>query len=121
MAVSAESPLDHASIEAIAREVAQLLGRGEQPGAERLLTARQVAAHFNVERSWVYARAGELGVVRLGIGSRPRLRFDAAVVAQRLAAWGARAAAAPPPSQVKGGAPLLPIKPSRPGRTLDRE
>jgi hypothetical protein len=119
MAVSAESVLDHPTIEAIAREVAQLLGRDDQPGAHGLLTARQVAARFNVGRSWVYAHADELGVVRLGQGSRPRLRFDPAVVAQHLLARPARAAAAPSPSHVRGGAPLLPIKSSRQTRTLD--
>ena len=115
----AESVLDHPSLEAIAREVAQLLGRDDQPGAHGLLTARQVAARFNVERSWVYAHADELGVVRLGQGPRPRLRFDPAVVAQHLLARPARAAAAPSPSHVTAGAPLLPIKPSRQTRTLD--
>lgn len=84
-----------------------------------MLTARQVAARFNVERSWVYAHADELGVVRLGRGPRPRLRFDPAVVAQHLLARPARAAATPSPSHVRGGAPLLPIKSSRQTRTLD--
>jgi len=121
MAVPADSLPDRASIQAIAREVAQLLRLGEQSGADRLLTARQVAVRFNVERSWVYAHADELGVVRLGFGQRPRLRFDAAVVAQRLVASGARAAAVPPQSQVKAGAPLLPIRPSRPRRNLELE
>jgi len=119
MAVPAESVLDPASLEAIAREVAQLLGRDSQPGAHGLLTARQVAARFNVDRSWVYAHADELGVVRLGQGPRPRLRFDPAVVAQHLLARPTRTAAAPSASHVGGGAPLLPIKPSQPTRTLD--
>ena len=110
---------DHAVLEAIAREVAQLLGRDDQPGGHRLLNARQVAARFNVERSWVYAHAEELGVVRIGQGPRPRLRFDPTVVAQHLLARPARPAAAPSPSHIRGGAPLLPIKPSRQTRTLD--
>ena len=50
---------------------------------ERLLTASEVAARFSVDRSWVYAHARELGVVRIGDGPRPRLRFDPAVVTQR--------------------------------------
>ena len=121
MAVPAESVLDHPSIEAIAREVARLLGRDDQPGAHGLLTARQVAARFNVECSWVYANADELGVVRIGQGPRPRLRFDPAMVAQHLLARPARAAAGPPPPQLGGGggASLLPIRPSRHSRTLD--
>jgi hypothetical protein len=48
-----------------------------------LLTAADVAWRFNVDRSWIYAHARELGVVRIGDGPRPRLRFDPAVIAQR--------------------------------------
>jgi hypothetical protein len=66
MAVPAKSVLDHTSLEAIAREVAQLLGRDDPLGAHGLLSARQVAARFSVARSWVYAHADELGVIRLG-------------------------------------------------------
>ncbi len=42
----AKSVLDHPSIEAIARDVAQLLGRDNPLGAHGLLTARQVAVRF---------------------------------------------------------------------------
>lgn len=119
MAGSAESVLDRSSIEAIAREVTQLIGRDDQPGARGMLTARQVAARFSVERGWVYEHADELGVVRLGRGPRPRLRFDPAVVTQRLLARPARAAAVPSRAHLRGGAPLLPIKPTRQTRTLD--
>ena len=119
MAVPAESVLDHTSLEAIAREVAQLLSRDDRLGAHGLLTARQVAARFSVERSWVYAHADELGVIRLGHGPRPRMRFDPAVVAQHLLARPAPRAAAPFTSHGRAGAPLLPIKPSRQARTLD--
>jgi hypothetical protein len=72
---------DPASMQVLAREVAQLLARAER---DTLLTAQQVAARFNVDPSWVYAHATELGVIRLGNGPRPRLRFDAAVVEQQL-------------------------------------
>jgi hypothetical protein len=75
-------PLDPASIHAIAAELAALLERRGEP--RQLLTAGQVAERFNVERSWVYAHAHELGVVRLTDSTRSRLRFDPAVVAQRL-------------------------------------
>lgn len=112
------SGLDPASLRAVAREVATLLGRGQADG---LMTTREVAARFNVERGWVYAHAGELGVIRLSDGPRPRLRFDPVVVAQRLVASGARAAAVAPQSQVRSGAPLLPIRPSRPTRNLEPE
>jgi len=105
--------LEPASIEAIAREVAALLERRAEPG--QLLTAGQVAARFNVDRSWVYAHANELGVVRLTDSTRPRLRFDPAVVAQRLLAESSPVVP-PGPSFVHRArsAPLLPIR----GRTL---
>jgi hypothetical protein len=70
-----------------------------------LLTAADVARRFSVTRSWVYAHARELGVVRIGDGPRPRLRFDPAVVAQRQLPL-RRVLEAP-----NGG--LLPVKPSR--------
>jgi len=107
------APVD---LQALAQQVARLL-RAETT-ATSLLTADQVARRFNVAPSWVYAHAEELGAIRLGQGSRPRLRFDPAVVAQALAAPSAgrrskrRAPAAP------SGAPLLPITPSRPRRSL---
>lgn len=111
----AASALDAASIRAIADEVARLLGRRESDG---LLTARELARLFNVERGWVYAHADELGVVRLGDGPRRRLRFDPAVVALRLRARPAQSAPPLRPSHARGGVPLLPIKPSRSGRNL---
>lgn len=112
-----EAPLDRATLEAIAHEVVDLLRR-DAPGERALLTAGQVAARFGVDRSWVYAHAHELGVVRLGFGLRPRLRFDPAVVAQRLITErAARPAVVGPPSTTR--APLLPIRPTP--RTLGGE
>jgi hypothetical protein len=113
--VREEPAFDRASIRAVAREVAELLGRSD--GA--LLTARQVATRFNVDRSWVYAHADELGVVRLGQGPRPRLRFDPAVVAQRVVAARGRSLTPEPSTPLRAGASLLPIRPSRRRRTLD--
>ena len=115
VAASPDPSLDRAGILALAREVAAVLGRS----GDALLTAQQVAARFNVDRSWVYAHADELGVVRLGDGPRPRLRFDAAVVAQRLLAHPGRVLAATPSTQVRAGAPLLPIRPSRRRPSVD--
>jgi hypothetical protein len=74
------------------------------------LTARQVAERFNVDRGWVYAHADELGVVRLGDGPRPRLRFDRAVVAQLLVATRGREVAPRAYTPQTAGAPLLPIR-----------
>ena len=92
-------------VDVVARRVAILLrGAGEAPP---LLTAAQVARRFGVARSWVYAHADELGVVRLGAGPRPRLRFDPAVVVQVLN---------PTTPVVAPGCELLPIRPSKPRR-----
>lgn len=104
--------LTRGCIEAIAAEVAALLEQRPAPGP--LLTAGQVAARFNVERGWVYAHAQELGVVRLTASRRSRLRFDPALVAQRLLAE-APAPAAPRAVSARATVPLLPIR----GRSLD--
>ena len=104
----------HADLRALAEEVAVLLASSAQTNGG-LLTARDVAMRFNVDRGWVYAHADELGVIRLGMGTRPRLRFDPAVVGQRLVATplsGPRHS----PGRIAAGSPLLPITPSRPRR-----
>jgi hypothetical protein len=120
VAVAREPTLDRAAVLAVAREVAALLRHSAQP-ADGMLTAAQVAARFNVDRSWVYAHAEELGVVRLGTGPRPRLRFDAAIVSQRLVATRGRTSSAPPSIALGPAVSLLPIKQSRRRRRLDPE
>jgi hypothetical protein len=45
------------------------------PGSQ-LIDAAAVALMLGVTRGWVYEHATELGAVRLGSGTRPRLRFD---------------------------------------------
>jgi hypothetical protein len=40
------------------------------------LTAAQAAARLQVTREWVYDHAVELGVIRLGTGTRGRMRFQ---------------------------------------------
>lgn len=61
-------------IEAIATRVVELLGGSPTTG---LIDAAEVARRCGVSRAWVYDHAGQLGAVRLGSGSRPRLRFNA--------------------------------------------
>src|SRR5215218_9722279 len=57
------------------------------PDAEpRTLTARQVAHRYGVSPDWVRRNRDRLGVVQLGAGRRPRLRFDAAAVEEALTA-----------------------------------
>jgi hypothetical protein len=110
-----ENPaLDAATIRAIAREVARL----SVPGGG-LLTASEVAVTFNVTRGRVYAHADELGAILLGDGPRPRLRFDPAVVTQRLQQRRGRVSAFPPSTPVGAGASLLPIGRAWSRRTLE--
>ena len=52
--------------------------------AEPLVDAAEIARIYGKTRSWVYEHAGELGAVRLGKGSRPRLGFSPARVASQL-------------------------------------
>jgi hypothetical protein len=42
----------------------------------RLVDAATLARELNVSRAYVYEHANELGMVRLGGGPKPRLRFD---------------------------------------------
>ena len=77
--------LDDASIEAIARRVAEMLGDGDSFQRVDLLTAGEVARRLKVERSWVYTHANELGAIRMGGGTRPRLRFELQTAAAALA------------------------------------
>ena len=73
-------------MQAVALAVVDLL-RGERaPAAPEYLTPAAVALRFGVSRTWVYAHANELGAVRMGIGRKPRLRFDAKRVEIALAA-----------------------------------
>jgi hypothetical protein len=109
VAAEREPELDPATILAVAREVSALLRRSET-GDATLLTAAEVARRSNVERSWVYAHADELGVIRLGDGPRPRLRFDPAIVAQRLVVAPGRISLTPRSSEMRPRVPLLPIK-----------
>jgi hypothetical protein len=68
--------LDADSIDAIAQRVAAILQSEPLPTREQLMTATDVAARFGVSRTWVYDNAERLGAIRLGTGSRARLRFD---------------------------------------------
>jgi len=54
-----------------------------QPDGAGLWTTRQVAEHYGVAVGFIYQHADELGCIRLGGSSRPRLRFDPEVVRMR--------------------------------------
>jgi hypothetical protein len=72
--------LDPDDVEAIARRVAELVGR-----PSKLVDAQTVAGELRVDRDWVYAHARQLGAVRLGPGPKARMRFDLALVRERIA------------------------------------
>ncbi len=73
-AVSGLTPRERLLVDAIAERVSDLL-RGEAPGP-RMVDAATLAEALGVDRSYIYAHAEELGAIRLGGGSKPRLRFD---------------------------------------------
>jgi len=89
---AAELRLASESIEALATRLAELIGNpaGEPESAasdkEAMLSASEVSKMWGVSRRWVYNHAEALGARRLGSGPRPRLRFDADEVAERLGA-----------------------------------
>jgi hypothetical protein len=76
----AAAELTPQAIEQIAQRVAQLLHEHHdthpRPAPPRLLDATQLARHLGVTRTWVYEHAQQLGAIRLGTGTKARLRFD---------------------------------------------
>ncbi|MFT3863991.1 MAG: hypothetical protein QM729_06940 [Solirubrobacterales bacterium] len=83
------------SIEALAAALADALGgegcgegwaRSAEAEEPQMISAEEVSRRWGVGRRWVYDHAERLGARRLGEGSRPRLRFDPAEVAERLGA-----------------------------------
>ena len=77
--------VDAAWVEAVALRVVQLMRSGDVVDDRRLVDAVTLAGELGVDRSWVYAHRDELGAVRLGSGSKPRLRFDVRVARAALA------------------------------------
>lgn len=87
-------PADQADlVEAIALRVVELLD--ERPARWGLLTAAELADELGVARSFIYEHAEELGATRLGAGSKPRLRFDAARARAGLACYASKGSQAP--------------------------
>jgi hypothetical protein len=78
------TPIDAAWVEAVALRVVQLMRNGAAPNVGRLVDAATLAAELGITRSWVYQHRDELGVVRLGTGTKPRLRFDVETARQAI-------------------------------------
>ena len=70
--------LTDGDIEAIAEATAERLAEvlSAAPGTFALVDARQLARDLGVSLAYVYAHAGELGAMRLGVGPKARIRFD---------------------------------------------
>ena len=126
--------LDAASVEAVARRVVELIrGEGDSSSARGLVDAATLAAELGVERSWVYTHRDELGVIRLGTGSKPRLRFDVEAARAVLARFRGKGPHKPKPptpasssirprrQRMGSSPPLLPIKGTARPLDADRE
>jgi hypothetical protein len=78
----AQSPAEARLLEALEAlerlvQLQERAGRGATEGFEdALVDAATLGRALGVSRQFVYDHAEELGVLRLGSGSRPRLRFD---------------------------------------------
>jgi hypothetical protein len=80
----AGAPINAAWVDAVALRVVELMRNGSPPGDRRLVDAATLATELGVTRSWIYEHRDELGVVRLGTGTKPRLRFDVETARQAL-------------------------------------
>jgi hypothetical protein len=67
----------------VAERVLERMGSPASPVGE-LVDAAEIARRFGLTAATVRARADEFGVIRLGDGPRPRLRFDPDRVAAAL-------------------------------------
>ena len=110
MTSTTDTLLDDTALEVVACRVAARL-QAERAVPDGLVSAAQVATQLGVQRSWVYDHAEELGVVRLGDGPRPRLRFDPAAIAEHAAGRRRPGSSRTPVMPVPAGVDLLPIKP----------
>lgn len=99
--------LDDASVEAVARRVAELV-RDREPTPD-WIDAAEVARRLGVKTDYVYRHAAELGAEPLGKGPKPRLRFDAEAVEEHLRT-SRRREASPPPKVSRKAAPPRPAR-----------
>jgi hypothetical protein len=66
----------------VADRLAQRLATND---SHALVDASEIARRHGLTRSWCYDHAAELGAIRIGSGSRPRLRFNPELVERHLA------------------------------------
>ncbi len=102
-------------------QLCELLGGPAPEQPEALVDASEIARRTGRSRWWVYEHAGELGAVRLGSGSRPRLAFWPSRVDEYLQAAAQLRQPMPPPVRARPqrrqrarrtstGVELLPIR-----------
>lgn len=91
--------IDQAQLELLADMVAERLRGPRLDG--RLVGVREVAAFLDVEESYVYEHAVELGARRLGDGPKARLRFSLREVDERVSCLGSRGSKSLPAAPAK--------------------
>lgn len=77
----ADRALTDADVAAIVERLADEL----EERRRRLVTARELAPLLGMDVEWVREHQHELGVIRVGDGPKPRLRFDPDVAIEALA------------------------------------
>jgi hypothetical protein len=99
--------VEQAAERAAERVLAEVLRGGDRLRDDRgLVDAARLGRELGVSRAWVYEHAGELGAIRLGEGSKARLRFDVERARAALASYGSERSQAPIASAgAKSGAP----------------
>jgi hypothetical protein len=92
---------------------------GEVP-VPSFISPAELAGRLGKSRAWVYEHSADLGAIRLGDGSRPRLAFRLDEVEERLQRIGSRGVRVPEDDPVRSPSPraapvaaeaLLPIGP----------
>jgi hypothetical protein len=83
--------LSEAQLDQLAERIADRLRQGDCVSrAPHLVDATTLAEALGVDRSYVYAHAAELGAIRLGSGSKPRLRFDLEAAREAFACYASK-------------------------------
>lgn len=81
--------LSEAQLDQLADRITDRL-RASPPHVPRLVDAQALADALGVRRETVYAHADELGAIRLGGGSKPRLRFDLEAAREAFACYASK-------------------------------
>jgi hypothetical protein len=92
------------SVEALADALAgRLRGTAPPTPGTTLVTAAAVSVMLGCTVAWVRQHQADLGVIKVGDGPRPRLLFDASIVAERVVSCSASRKSERPESPVRTG------------------